>query len=84
MEVLSTEIGRGPQPFWRLRTAGGSHVEVFTGCTLAAAALVNPCLLLSAVLALASGSISPPCLAVVVGPDRVGADAIPDQPIQAF
>lgn len=81
--MLSTEIGRRPWPFWRLRTASGSHVEVFTGCTLAAAALVNTHLLLSAVLALASGGISP-CLALGVGPDRAGADTIPDQPIQAF
>lgn len=50
----------------------GSHVEAFTECTLAAAALGNLCFLLSTVLVLASGSISPPYLAIGVGPDRGG------------
>ena len=45
-------------------------MEAFAGCTLAAAALANP--LLSAVLALATGSMSPPYLTAGVGPDRAG------------
>lgn len=40
------------------------------GCASAAAALADPHLLLSTALALASGNISPPSLAVGVGPDR--------------
>lgn len=62
----------------------GSYVETFNGCTLSAAALVNPHLLLSAVLCVASGSILPLCLGVGVDPDRAGADAVLVQPTQAF
>lgn len=59
-------------------------METFNGCALSAAALVNPHLLLSAVLCVASGSNLPLCLGVGVGPDRARADAILVQPTQAF
>lgn len=67
---MASSLSRAILEAWKGKW--GSHVEAFTGCTLAAAAVANCHLLLSAVLVLVSGSISPLCLAVGVSPDRAG------------
>lgn len=67
---MASSLEQGPSRV--LERQVGSHVDAFTGCTLASVALANLYLLLSTVPALASGSLSPPYLAVGAGPGRAG------------
>lgn len=54
-------------------SCGGFHCPTERGpCILAATALANPHLLLSAVLTMVSGSISLPCLTVFMVSDKAG------------